>query len=184
MIYRFGDYRLDTLRHELTHQGSLVALEPKSYRMLAYFVTNAGRVIAKEELLKHVWPSVNVDETAVRRCIRNIRKALDEERFEQKIIETRHGQGYLFLPKVTISESPTANAAPPPSLSEQAEETTQDFGASLLQTAMLLSQSHNPVLGKRQNSPEPNLIRPEVFFNTGFGVALALRNHPDHAQAP
>jgi DNA-binding winged helix-turn-helix (wHTH) protein/predicted nucleic acid-binding protein len=188
MIYQFGDYVLDPGQQELKNRGSIVSLEPKTYRMLAYFVANAGRLIGKDELLKHVWPSVNVDETAVRRCIRNIRKALGENRFEQKIIETRHGLGYRFLPEVTVSESsvlvdPLRPLQVLTAPEEEASEPDSDAGSSLLDAAVALSQLHHFPTLKRRHVSELDALRPEVFLDVTFGVALALRNHPAHVQA-
>jgi DNA-binding winged helix-turn-helix (wHTH) protein len=189
MTYRFGDHVLDTRQQELRRRGVLVPLEPKSYLMLIFFVSSAGRLISKDELLRHVWPGVNVDETAVRRCIRNIRRALGETGFEQGSIETRHGRGYRFLPQVTVDSGPEPVPAGEPELDAQTGPPRKKYPEvdptnSLLETAILLSQS--AALWSRQLPPAGESLPPlgpEVFFSANFGTALAVHNHGDHKRA-
>ncbi len=172
MTYGFGDYTLDTFREELRKNGDLVPLEPKSYRMLSYFVTSGGRLVNKEELLTHVWPGVNVDDSAVRRSIRNIRRALGESRFEQGIIETQHGRGYRFLPPVIVTDSKPqlkdAEASENPVAAAEPVGGSKEPSASLLETAILLSQSHQKQARRPAYITEGESIRSEVFLDASL----------------
>jgi DNA-binding winged helix-turn-helix (wHTH) protein len=80
MRYRFGEYQLDTERHALEQAGVPVKLERKVYQVLAYLVQHRERLVARDELLEHVWPGVYVAEAAVTRCIAALRQAVGDDR--------------------------------------------------------------------------------------------------------
>src|SRR5262249_34799622 len=101
MLYVFGEYVLDTHRHELRQAGVPVPLEPKAYQLLTYLVQHRDRLVTKAELLEQVWPDVYVADTAVARCLTAIRKAVGDSGARQRVIHTRHGQGYRFAAPVS-----------------------------------------------------------------------------------
>src|SRR5262245_29856595 len=105
MRYRFGEYQLDTERHALERAGVLVKLERKVYQVLAYLVQHRERLVARDELLEHVWPGVYVAEAAVTRCIAALRKVVGDDRERQQVIQTLHGQGYRFVAPVTVGDT-------------------------------------------------------------------------------
>src|SRR5919197_3234301 len=100
MLYVFGDYVLDTERRELRRAGVPVPLEPKAYQLLTYLVQHRGRLVTKAELLDQVWPDVYVADTAVARCLTAVRQAVGDSGATQRVIQTRHGQGYRFVAPV------------------------------------------------------------------------------------
>ena len=63
--YVFEGFELDTRRHELRHQGALVAVEPQVFSVLAYLAAHADRVVGKDELLDAVWQTRFVTESAL-----------------------------------------------------------------------------------------------------------------------
>ncbi|MBD0276015.1 MAG: winged helix-turn-helix domain-containing protein, partial [Acetobacteraceae bacterium] len=54
-------------------------LRPKAFALLRHLVENAGRLVDKDELLAAVWPGVFVTEDSVTLCVRELRRALDDE---------------------------------------------------------------------------------------------------------
>ena len=50
MRYRFGDYVLDTQRHELHHAGVPIKLRRKVFQVLVYLLVHRDRVVSKQEL--------------------------------------------------------------------------------------------------------------------------------------
>src|SRR5215475_3431329 len=105
MQYAFGDCVLDTERWELHRAGLAVKLEPKVYQVLVYLVQHADRLVTRDELLDHAWPEVYVTHTAVARCITAIRQAVGDSADAQRVIQTRHGQGYRIVAPVTVREA-------------------------------------------------------------------------------
>ncbi|ETW98143.1 MAG: hypothetical protein ETSY2_43240 [Candidatus Entotheonella gemina] len=112
MIYLFGEYVLDTARRELTCEESPVKLERKAYQVLVYLIEQRERLVTKDELLEHIWPDTYVNDSAVARCIRDIRRALGERRDASQVIQTRYGHGYRFVAEVITH---AAVAPQPPS---------------------------------------------------------------------
>src|SRR5215831_12357674 len=105
MQYAFADCVLDTERRELHRAGLPVKLEPKVYQVLVYLVQHADRLVTRDELLDHVWPKVYVAHTAVARCITAVRQAVGDSADTQRVIQTRHGQGYRLVAPVTVYEA-------------------------------------------------------------------------------
>jgi DNA-binding winged helix-turn-helix (wHTH) protein/predicted ATPase len=104
MFYIFGNCTLDTQRHELRRAGEPIKLTRKDYEVLLYLVQHSDHLVTKEELLEHVWPDVYVDDTAVARCIRTVRRAVGDSPETQHVIKTVHGQGYRFVAPLTVQE--------------------------------------------------------------------------------
>ena len=57
--YRFGQFRVDLLRQQLTGpDGAVAGLSARAYDVLIYLLENRDRVVSKNELMKAVWPQV------------------------------------------------------------------------------------------------------------------------------
>jgi class 3 adenylate cyclase len=113
MYYIFGDYVLDTQRHELYHAGEPIKLRRKVFQVLAYLLVHRERVVPKEELLEHLWPDQFVGDAALKSCITALRKALGEKGRTPRCVRTLHGQGYRFVAAVEEQEHFPVDAAPP-----------------------------------------------------------------------
>src|SRR5215831_15768720 len=113
MYYIFGDYVLDTQRHELHHAGEPIKLRHKVFQVLAHLLAHRERVIPKEELLEHLWPDQFVGDAALKSCITALRKALGEEGRTPRWVRTLHGQGYRFVAAVEEREHLLVEAVPP-----------------------------------------------------------------------
>ena len=53
--YLFEEVEFHPSNLELIVAGKVCALEPKTYRLLAFLVEHRGRVVTKEEILRGVW---------------------------------------------------------------------------------------------------------------------------------
>ena len=60
--YLIGESTLDVSLGCLRRNGADVSLRPKSFALLHYLVTHAGRLVTKDELLSKIWPDVIVTE--------------------------------------------------------------------------------------------------------------------------
>jgi TolB-like protein/DNA-binding winged helix-turn-helix (wHTH) protein/Flp pilus assembly protein TadD len=101
-LYRFGGMTLDLARGSLRNGSGDVRLRPKSFDLLTYFVSNAGRLLSKDELLEAVWPGVFVTEDSLVQRVKEIRRAVGDG--EQVLIKTIPGRGYIFDLPVTVVE--------------------------------------------------------------------------------
>ena len=111
MRYVFGDCTLDTERFELQRAGVRLPLRPKLFQLLAYLITHRERVVLKDELVAHLWPKQFIGDTALKSCIRAVRKALGDAGRSQRLIQTLHGHGYRFVAAVTTEDQPLCASA-------------------------------------------------------------------------
>lgn len=105
-LYEFGRFRLDATERTLTRNGAGVPLPPKVFDTLLVLVENSGTVLAKDELLRTIWPDSFVAESNLAQNISQLRKALGEGAAEQRFIETIPKRGYRFVAEVRKVSSP------------------------------------------------------------------------------
>jgi adenylate cyclase len=72
-VFSFEGYILDLTRGCVRNANREIELRPKSFELLHYLVTNAGRLIAKDELVNEVWPNVNVSDDSLAQCVSDVR---------------------------------------------------------------------------------------------------------------
>jgi len=109
-IFVFGDCELDEVLLELRHAGRVLPLQPKPFQVLRYLIDQRARVVSKQELFDALWPGVCVGESSLWAALRDIRRVLRHCNLAE-VISTRRGQGYRFLPAVTVRAEP-AGATP------------------------------------------------------------------------
>ena len=110
---RFGPFRLDRANARLLRAGRPVALTPKAFDVLHYLATRPDRLVTKDDLLSAVWPDVIVSDASIKVCVREIRKALDDDIKTPAYIETVHRRGYRFIAPITPGGATTSVAAGP-----------------------------------------------------------------------
>ena len=54
MIYRFGDFELDTELYELRRQGAAQPVEPQVFDLLRFMIEQRDRTVTKDELYDSV----------------------------------------------------------------------------------------------------------------------------------
>lgn len=110
-FYRFGRFRLDPAGRVLFRGDRAIRLPPKAVDTLLLLVQNAGNVVEKQDLLKHVWQDAFVEEGSLTRTISILRKALEDAAHGQEFISTIAKRGYRFAAPVMESQSQPARAA-------------------------------------------------------------------------
>jgi pimeloyl-ACP methyl ester carboxylesterase/DNA-binding winged helix-turn-helix (wHTH) protein len=98
----FGPFRLDLAAGQLRRGDAVVPLAPKAFTVLQHLVTRSGQLVTKDELLELAWADVHVGDGALKVCIREIRRALQDDSKAPAYIETAHRRGYRFIAPVTI----------------------------------------------------------------------------------
>ena len=91
----FGELRIDPLAREVRMADNMLALTPREYDLLVFFVQNSGRVLTRDELLRKVWGYDYIGDTrTVDVHVRRLRMKLGEQ---NRLIETMTGVGYKFI---------------------------------------------------------------------------------------
>jgi DNA-binding response OmpR family regulator len=98
-VIRLGELEIDILHRSVragTAELHLTALEQSLLYLLA---ANAGRLVAREEILDALWGADYVAESnVVDRQVRNLRARLGDDWRRPRFIATVPGKGYRFLP--------------------------------------------------------------------------------------
>jgi two-component system OmpR family response regulator len=91
----FADIELDEESHEVWRGGNAVALSPTEFKLLRYFMTNAGRVLSKPQILDHVWDYDFRGEVGiVESYVSVLRRKIDNR--NPRLIHTLRGVGYVL----------------------------------------------------------------------------------------
>src|ERR1700741_3185766 len=103
----FGPFELSIGERTVRRDGVVLPLGDRALDILIYLVERAGEVIAKKELIDHVWPDVTVEEGSLRVHVAAIRKALADGQFGDRYIANIKGRGYSFVGAVVSSTEGT-----------------------------------------------------------------------------
>ncbi|CAI9401176.1 Transcriptional regulatory protein OmpR [Pleomorphomonas sp. T1.2MG-36] len=98
-IETFGNMTLDLTRRELlASDGGEIPLTNGEYRLLEYLVRNRDRIIPRVELLKELGSDLStyVDRT-IDVLILRLRRKIETVPSKPMYLQTRRGQGYIFV---------------------------------------------------------------------------------------
>ena len=183
--YSFGRFELYPSEHLLVRDGQAIPLAPKAFDLLFALVSNHGRLLTRETLMKTVWPDSFVEETNLTVNISLLRKILGEMDDGRPWIATAPKRGYRFDGAVTLHDEvqPITAAGPPISLLPE----TKDVVPRALDPAATPS-------GPQPSAPSPastatHAPRPRFFgwvlasllLMCGLFAALLIARRPNHA---
>src|SRR5258705_8471323 len=94
---RFGPFELSIGERVLRRDGQVLPLGGRALDILNYLADRPGEVIAKQELIDHVWSDVTVEEGSLRVHVAAIRKALGDGQFGNRYIANVKARGYSFV---------------------------------------------------------------------------------------
>src|ERR1700692_4872063 len=94
---KFDPFELSIGERLLRREGVVLALGGRALDILICLAQRPGEVIAKRELIDHVWPDVTVEEGSRRVHVAAIRKALGDGQFGNRYIANIKGRGYSFV---------------------------------------------------------------------------------------
>jgi DNA-binding winged helix-turn-helix (wHTH) protein len=109
---RFGAFALDTRSGELRRAGLRVRLRPQPCAVLTYLAEHSGTFVSRQELHHHLWREgtfVHFDQ-GLNSCIKQVRRALGDNRRVPTYIETLPRRGYRFLVDVQIEDADAPSA--------------------------------------------------------------------------
>jgi len=120
---RFGRFRFDPTTGRLWSRNTEIRLTPKAAEVLKQLVTHGGRPVTREELFGSVWNGTAVSDDALNSCIKELRRALDDDSKHPRFIETRHRRGYRFVARLSPGTDGNGNGEaehPPTTTGEEA----------------------------------------------------------------
>jgi two-component system OmpR family response regulator len=90
-VIAVGEILLDPRQMRVTRAGAAVPLSPQEYRLIAYLMHHAGRVVPQQELAEHLQAEhFERESNAIEVLVGRVRRKLGSDS-----IETRRGYGYI-----------------------------------------------------------------------------------------
>lgn len=123
--FEFEGWKAIPSRRQLIGPDGLdVALTSGEFKLLTVFLKNAGRVLSRQQLMDAIHgPSWHAYERTIDAQISRLRKKLESDPRQPRLLKSIHGDGYVFTASVTtLSTNPpkavrAAGASPPSSSS-------------------------------------------------------------------
>lgn len=94
---RFGPFKLNVPQRRLERDGTPIKIGSRALDILALLTARSGEIVDKREILAAVWPGLTVEENTLRVHIKELRKALEDDRQGNRYIVNVPGRGYGFL---------------------------------------------------------------------------------------
>lgn len=94
---RFGGVEVNLDRQTVTRNGEEVPVCRAEYKLLVFFLQNADRPLAREEILQRVWGYHSSHTRTVDVHVARLRSKLEENPDSPKHIVTVHRLGYRFV---------------------------------------------------------------------------------------
>jgi TolB-like protein/tetratricopeptide (TPR) repeat protein len=153
MIYRFGDFALDSAIFELRKRGQPVAIEPQVFSVLLHLIRNRDQVVSKDDLIATIWEGRAVSDTTLSSRIFALRRVLGDSGEAQAVIRTSPRRGFRFLADVStegghetakaetsdaVTEDPGKAISVAPPLRQPRSATVDQYPATVMPVLMVL----------------------------------------------
>jgi pimeloyl-ACP methyl ester carboxylesterase/DNA-binding winged helix-turn-helix (wHTH) protein len=114
LSWKIGEFELDPTTYELRRRGIAQPVEPQVFDLLVLLVTNADRIVTKDELLERIWGGRIVSEATINSRIAAARQAIDDDGKAQSLIKTIQRRGFRFVGTVqTLDRGDVSHTLPP-----------------------------------------------------------------------
>lgn len=95
-VLKFEDLEVDLVARKVKRASSELALTPKEFSLLEYFMRNPNRPLTRTSISEHVWDvHFDSDSNVIDVYVNMLRKKIDHP-FEKKLIHTVIGVGYVL----------------------------------------------------------------------------------------
>lgn len=112
--FRIGEsHYVEPSLNSVTGPAGIIRLEPKIMQVLVCLAAHAGQVVAKERLMRSVWPDIFVSDDVLTRSISELRRVFGDDAKEPRFIQTIPKNGYRLIAGVS-SNAEQDIAAPGP----------------------------------------------------------------------
>ena len=97
-ILTAGDLEVDLSKRVVRRRGQTVKLTHTEYDLLAYLISNSGKVLTHGEILHNVWgPEYGDEREYVRVFIGQLRRKIEDDPSNPRFIVTESRMGYRFV---------------------------------------------------------------------------------------
>ena len=96
--FEFGPFRLLPGSRTLLHKEQPIDCGSRAFDLLHVLLLSRGKIVSKDEIVRHVWPTTCVEESNLRFQMASLRKVLGAYRDS---IKTIPGRGYLLASELS-----------------------------------------------------------------------------------
>jgi len=118
--FQLGPWLIRPSLNTAVRNGTTNRLTPKAMAVLVCLAEHAGEPVPKEKLLEEVWPETFVSDDVLKGSIAEIRRVLEDDARDPRIIETIAKRGYRLIAPVEWID--VQQQAPPAQLKPGANE--------------------------------------------------------------
>jgi two-component system response regulator RegX3 len=94
-IHTVAGIRLDTGKHQVTVNGTLISLPLKEFELLEFLMRNSGRVLTRTQLIDRIWGGDYYGDTKTLDVhIKRLRSKIEADPANPVLIQTIRGLGY------------------------------------------------------------------------------------------
>lgn len=104
MNFYVGKYKFCINKQELLYEGVSQKIEPQVFKLLVFMLENPDRVLSRDELVKQIWKSNVISDSAISAAISAARRAIGDTGYKQEYIKTVSGSGYRFIAKFSCEK--------------------------------------------------------------------------------
>lgn len=163
-VYRFENVEVDTLRCRLKERDEELHLRQQAFDVLVYLLENRERVISKDELITNVWSNTAVVDDALVQCIKDIRRALNDDPHRPRFIRTVPKLGYRFISPVTEVQNASMTSTQIEEVTRVELEIEESNGiASAVNTKL-----KNLIASRRARFVFPAAVAVAIFVSAGL----------------
>ncbi|PQA94466.1 DNA-binding response regulator [Chryseobacterium shigense] len=92
----YHDLKVDKNINRVFRNDKEIILTPKEFKLLVFLMSNAERILTREEIAENVWGNhFDTGTNYIDVYIAYLRKKIDKD-FDQKLIHTKPGLGFIF----------------------------------------------------------------------------------------
>src|SRR6478672_2945960 len=95
--HRIGEWQFHPASGELRRRTEVRRLEPRAAKTLELLLAARGGMVTQEQLIQEVWNGRSLSENSVAVVVGQLRKALDDDARDPKLIETIPKRGYRLM---------------------------------------------------------------------------------------
>jgi len=104
--FRIGEvYHVEPSLNSVTGPAGTTRLEPKAMHVLVCLAEHGGDVVAKEYLIRTVWPDTFVSDDVLTRCISELRRVFGDDAKDSRVIQTIPKSGYRLIAGLSRQET-------------------------------------------------------------------------------
>lgn len=95
-LLKYADLEMNLQTNVVSRMGAEISLTPKEFKLLEYMLRNKERILTRSEIAEKVWDThFDTGTNFIDVYMNYLRKKIDKN-FENKLIHTKTGMGFIF----------------------------------------------------------------------------------------